>query len=96
MATLQEVADRFDVTLDQVRKLKSGMSVVWDDLRYECLDYLSDYDSEADLVAEITLDAGRLEEYTSYRGIPKSEWEWLWDHNLNCIEVGKAVWEATY
>lgn len=29
MATIQEVAEKFDVTPDQVKQLKSGMQTTW-------------------------------------------------------------------
>jgi hypothetical protein len=45
------------------------------------------------MIAEMTLDAGRLEEYTATRGWKREEWAWL-KSCKNVIELGKVVWEA--
>ena len=95
MATIQEVAEKFDVTADQVKQLKQGMATVWDMIGYDCYEFLSSYDSETEMIAEMTIDAGRLEEYSRIGGM-ESDWKWLDRKGLNAIALGEATWDARY
>tara|TARA_Y100001973_G_scaffold106241_1_gene182902 strand:- start:295 stop:573 length:279 start_codon:yes stop_codon:yes gene_type:complete len=90
MKTLEEVAKQFDITLDQAKVLKQGMSLTWDRIAHDCYEYLSFFDSEADMIAEMTLDAGRLEQHTN----GCLDWTWLDAEGLDAIALGKATWEA--
>jgi len=96
MPTIQEVAEKFKVTEDQVKSLKNGMEITWDQISYDCYGFLDMYDSETEMVAEMTLDAGRLEEYTRIRGI-ESDWTWLDDvrkNGLSVMKLGEETWDA--
>ena len=95
MATLQEVAEKFGVTEDQVKSLKNGMATVWDMIGYDCYEFLDSYGSETEMIAEMTLDAGRLEEHTRIRG-DKTDWAWLDTKGLDVMALGEATWDARY
>ena len=95
MPTLNEVAKQFNITLDQVKDLKSGMSIVWDQISYDCYEFAEYYDSESEMIAEMTLDAGRLEEYTRLRGVD-TDWTWLNAKELDVMALGASTWEARY
>ena len=92
MATIQEVAEKFNVTSDQVKQLKSGMETTWDQIGYDCYEFLSSYGSETEMIAEMTIDASRLETHTS----PNNDWKWLDAKGLNAIALGEATWDARY
>ena len=71
MATIQEVAEKFDVTPDQVKQLKDAMCEVWGmvgcDYMSACggeVEAYEMFDSEAEMIAEATVDASRLNYYT--------------------------------
>ena len=71
MATIQEVAEKFDVTPEQVKQLKSAMCEVWDMVGYDfvtaCggeLEAAEIFDSETEMIAEATIDADRIK-YTT-------------------------------
>ena len=95
MTTTQEVAAQFNVTPEQVKDLKFGMSIVWEQIGYDCYEYESMYDSESEMIAEMTLDAGRLEEYTRIRDI-KTDWSFLDTKGLDVMALGVSTWEARY
>ena len=92
MATIQEVAEKFNVTADQVKVLKQGMALTWDRIAHDCYEYLSFFDSESEMIAEMTIDASRLETHTS----PNNDWKWLDRKGLNAIALGEATWDARY
>ena len=95
MATIQEVAEKFNVTADQVKQLKQGMATTWDMIGYDCYEFLSSYGSETEMIAEMTIDAGRLEEHSRIGGM-EVDWKWLDRKGLNAIELGEATWDARY
>ena len=91
--TKQEVADQFNITLEQVNDLREGMSATWSQIGFDCYEFAHLYESETDMIVEMTLDAGRLEECTATRGWKREEWAWLKSRN-DLIELGKVVWGA--
>jgi hypothetical protein len=95
MSTIHEVAEKFKVTADQVKQLKEGMAVTWDMIGHDCYEFLDSYGSETEMIAEMTIDAGRLEEHTRIRGMDV-DWKWLNAKGLNAIELGEATWDARY
>ena len=95
MATIQEVAEKFGVSTDQVKQLKQGMATVWDMIGYDCYEFLSSYDSETEMIAEMTIDAGRLEEYSRIGGM-EVDWKWLDRKGLDAIALGEEAWDARY
>jgi hypothetical protein len=91
MPTLQEVANKFDITLDQAKTLKEGMSSTWDAIASDAHDFREYFDSEAAMVAEFTLDAGRLKTY-SRGGV---DWTFVNDHPKT-FALGEAIWNASF
>ena len=92
MKTIQEVAEKFDVTADQVKQLKEGMTTVWDMIGYDCYEFLDSFGSETEMIAEMTIDASRLQSHTS----PDNDWKWLDRKGLNAIALGEEAWNARY
>ena len=71
MKTLEEVADKWMVRPDQVRMMKDAMCEVWGmvgcDYMAACggeVEAYEMFDSEAEMIAEATVDASRLNYYT--------------------------------
>jgi hypothetical protein len=62
---------------------------------HDCYEFLSSYGSETEMIAEMTIDAGRLEEYSRIGGM-ETDWKWLKAKGLNAIELGEATWDARY
>jgi hypothetical protein len=91
MPTLQEVANKFDITLDQAKTLKEGMSSTWDAISSDAYDFIDYFDSEAAMVAEFTLDAGRLKTYSG-GGV---DWGFVDDHP-KAMSLGEAIWNASF
>ncbi len=95
MATIAEVAIKFGVSEGQVKQLKNGMGITWDQIGYDCYEFLDSYDSETQMIAEMTIDAGRLQEYTRYSG-GDNDWTWLEAKELDVMKLGEATWDARY
>ena len=93
MATTQEVAAQFNLTPEQVKDLKRGMETTWDMIGYDCYEFLSSYDSETEMIAEMTLDAGRLEEHSRIGGM-ETDWSFLDTKGLDVMALAEATWEA--
>jgi hypothetical protein len=91
VATLHEVAEKFNITHDQARQLKEGMSSTWDVIGSDAYDFIEYFDSEAAMIAEFTLDAGRLKTYSA----TKADWSFVSDHPM-AIAMGEAVWTASF
>jgi hypothetical protein len=91
MSTLKEVAVKFDITLDQAKSLKEGMSSTWDVIGSDAVDFIDYFDSEAAMVAEFTLDAGRLKTYS--KGVV--DWTFVNEHPKT-IALGEAIWTASF
>jgi hypothetical protein len=103
MATEQEVADEYDVSLEQVKLLKTAMSRTWGQVCYDYTDcfeggeaeMLAAFDNnEAAMIAEATIDADRVITFCP-------EWDLKWVYNLddgswrsNCMKMAEAVWTA--
>ena len=93
MATLQEVAAQFNLTPEQVKDLKQGMATTWNFIGYDCYEFVDMYDSESEMIAEMTLDAGRLEEYSRIGGM-NTDWSFLDKKGLDVMALGVSTWEA--
>ena len=95
MATLEEVAKKFNITPAQVKDLKQGMATTWNYISYDCYEFADMYDSESEMVAEMTLDAGRLEEYSRIGGM-ETDWSFLNTKGLDVMALGVSTWEARH
>jgi len=95
MATTQEVAEQFNITPEQVKDLKQGMATTWSHISGDCYEFAHCYDSETEMIAEMTLDAGRLEAYSKIDGM-ETDWSFLDTKGLDVMALGEATWEARY
>ena len=71
MGTYEDVAEKYNVTPDQVKQLKNAMCATWGCIAgdwYNCFGGESEaydaYDSEAEMIAEATIDADRIRDYS--------------------------------
>ncbi len=105
MATIEEVAKKFNVTPEQVSTLRSAMSRTWSQVFYDYMDCFEGGEAEAyelfdndeaALVAEATLDADRVTTFC-----PDEDLKWVyrledgtWRNDV--IALGKASWTANH
>ena len=104
MSTIQEVAEKFNITPEQVTTLREAMSRTWSNCYYDLVDsfeggeremYELYGNKESALVAENTLDADRV---TSF--CPDMELDWVYkledgSRRKDVIALGEATWSAT-
>ena len=93
MTTLHEVAKKHNITINQARKLKSAIVIAWDYLEYEYIDLFGDEDkaikahgSAAAMIAEATVDAGRLLEH--------GDVDWFYCLDDNHLKIAEDVYTA--
>jgi hypothetical protein len=107
MATYQEVAEKFNVTTEQVKQLRWAMSHTWSAVYYDLVDCFEGGETElyelyennrttaeAAMVAENTLDADRVTTFC-----PDEDLEWVYrledgSCRSNIIALGEETWEA--
>ena len=104
MATITEVAEKFNITSEQVSTLREAMSRTWSQVCYDYFDcfeggereaYAAVDNDEAALITEATLDAARVTTFCP-------DWDLKWVYRLEdgtwrkgVIALGKATWKAT-
>ncbi len=102
MATYEEVAKKFGITPGQAHVLKEAMCNTWDQIGWDwvsCFEGGEDeayrvYGSEKAMVAEATIDAGRINTHN-----PGSDLTWVTkmpdgSRRGNAIDMAEAVWDA--
>ena len=102
MATYEEVANKFGITVAQAHLLKTAMAVTWDTIGWDwmsCFEGGEDeayevYGSESAMVAEATIDASRINSHN-----PGLELAWVTNmpdgsRRKNTLDMAEAVWEA--
>ena len=103
MPTMEEVAKKFDITLEQVSQLRNVMSRTWGAIYGDWMDCFEGGESEAyelfenneaAMVAEATLDADRVTTFC-----PEEDLGWVYrledgSWRTGCMKMGEAVWEA--
>lgn len=93
MATKEEIAKKHGVSVAQVEQLKSAMELTWDCVSWDWLDILPNhnwkgtYNSEAEMVAEATLDADRIITFNRDKDL-----SWLGRGDLKVMSLGMEVW----
>ena len=104
MATFTEVAEKFNITPEQVSTLRTAMSRTWSNCYYDLVDsfeggeremYELYGNKESALVAENTLDADRVTTFC-----PDMELDWVYEledgsRRKDVIALGEATWAAT-
>jgi hypothetical protein len=93
MGTVAEVAEQFNLTPEQVKDLKQGMATTWNFISYDAYEFAHCYDSETEMITEMTLDAGRLEEYSRIGGM-EVDWSFLDTKGLDIMALGMSAWKA--
>jgi len=101
MATYEEVANQFGITPNQIRILQGAMDTTWNQISGDWIDcFLSEaeayevYGSWASMIAEATIDAGRIETYNPgvdlnwVRVMPDGAWR------PNAMALAEAAWDA--
>ena len=99
MKTFEEVADKWMVRPDQVRMMKDAMCEVWNmigcDYMAACggeLEAYEMFDSEAELIAEATVDADRLSNYT----MCDMSWVYNMPHGTRVLPFAIDAWNCQY
>ena len=94
MSTLEQIAQKHGLTLDQAQQLKSAICNTWDYIGYDYMDCcggeteaLNIFDSYAEMVAEATVDADRLRSHNP--GM-----DWFYDLKGDILKIAEEVWEA--
>ena len=105
MATIEEVAKKFNVTSEQVSTLRSAMSRTWGQVCYDFMDcfeggeaeaYKLFDNNEAALITEATLDADRVTTFC-----PELDLKWVYRNEdgswrTDTIALGEATWTASH
>ena len=93
MTTLEQVAKKHNITLNQARKLKSAMHIAWDYIAYEYIELfggeyeaIKAHGSSAAMIAESTVDAGRLLEH--------GDVDWFYNLDADRIKIAEDVYTA--
>ena len=104
MATITEVAEKFNITPVQVTTLRSVMARTWSQVRYDYIDcfeggereaYAAFGNDEAAMITEATLDADRITTFC-----PDEDLKWVYrlddgSWREGVIKLGRAAWKAT-
>ena len=99
MKTFEEVADKWMVRPSQVRTMKDAMGEVWNmigcDYMAACGGELETYemfDSEAEMIAEATVDADRLSNYS------RNDMSWVYNmpHGTRVLPFAIDAWNCRY
>ena len=97
MATYEEVANKFGITLDQAHTLYHAMANTWDRISGDWVgegEALKVFGSWSAMVAEATIDAGRISmhnpgtDLTWVTKMPDNSWR------QNSLDMAEAVWDA--
>ena len=93
MTTLEQVAKKHDLTLEQAAQLKSVIEQTWNYIAYDYLEcFSSEYEaikahgSEAAMIAEATVDAHRLREH--------GDVDWFYNLGADKLQIAEDVWAA--
>ena len=93
MTTLQEVAKKHNITLNQARQLKSAIFTTWDYVAYDYIEgFGSEYESikahgsSAAMIAEATVDADRLRDH--------GDVDWFYNLDADLLDIAEDVYTA--
>jgi hypothetical protein len=102
MATSQDISDNYGISLEQVRQLREAMSDTWCNIAGDYLEAcggeseaLEIFETEAAMVAEATIDADRIRQYS------REDIGWLYRNEdgtqrTGLIQLAEEVWECTW
>ena len=93
MTTLEQVAKKYNITLEQAMQLKSVICTTWDYIGYdyvECfpseLEAIRAHGSEAAMVAEATVDADRLRSH--------GDVDWFYNLEGDRLKIAEEIYTA--
>lgn len=93
MTQLEQVAKKHSLTLEQAKQLKSVICETWEYVGYDFMECcggedeaLKIFDSYAQMVAEATVDAGRLHMHGNV--------EWFYSLEADRLKIAADVYEA--
>ena len=96
MNNYKQIAEKHGISADQVKDLKLGMFEIWGHVAYDWFELFggedeaySAYDSEAAMIAEATIDANRVLDYTD------ADLSWLYK-SRNPIQIAKDAWNCSW
>lgn len=101
MATYAETAEKYGITVDQVRALRSAMGRTWEQISWDWLDCfeseaaaLKVYGSFGAMIAEATIDADRVRQFN-----PGVDLGWVYHmpdggRRGNILEMAEDVWNS--
>lgn len=94
--TYEEVANLYNITVDQARQLRRAMSSTWNQIGDDWLacfeteeEAYETYKTKAAMVAEATLDADRITIHC-----PEMDLTWLRSFTGPTLELGEHVWQC--
>jgi len=88
--TKLRIAEKHEITVVQVDQLMEAMAVTWETISgdwYGIVGHAELYESEEEMVAEATLDAGRITTHN-----PDEDLSWLNRPGLKVMDLGMEVW----
>ncbi len=95
MSTLQQTADKYNLTLEQATSLKFAICETWDYIGYDYIDCFGSereaikaHGSEAAMIAEATVDADRLRQH--------GDVDWFYALDGDIIKIAEDVWSARW
>lgn len=101
MATIADVAAQFNITEAQVRNLQEVMARTWDEIGGDWMYSFESYSemqemfaTEASMIAEATLDAGRFQHHSEGIDLSFLDVAANGDSRYDALEMGTAVWTA--
>ncbi len=93
MLTLEQAAEKHNITLVQARQLKSAIFTTWDYVAYdyiECFggeyEAIKAHGSAAAMIAEATVDADRLRDH--------GDVDWFYNLNADLLSIAKDIYAA--
>ena len=93
MTTLQEAAEKHNITLVQARQLKSAIFTTWDYVAYDYIEgFGGEYEaikahgSSAAMIAEATVDADRLRDH--------GDVDWFYSLDADLLDIAEDVYTA--
>ena len=93
MTTLEQIAKKHNITLVQARKLKSAIHITWDYVAYDYIELfggeyeaIKAHGSSAAMIAEATVDAGRL--------LDHGDVDWFYSLDADRLKIAEDVYTA--
>ena len=93
MTQLEQIAKTYDLTIEQAMQLKSVIQQTWEYVGgdfIECCggedEALNIFDSYAEMVAEATVDAGRLSSHGNV--------DWFYNLKANRLKIAEDIYAA--